>query len=256
MQSMLAVHFKQPSKWPTNFWLPKLSGQSKTFSYLQQRLPVSEVEVVKCVSVKSDMLGNVFSPFPRSCSLISFQLLLMFWDNDTLQWWMFLFNAGLLQRPDKHENEDKDWKFYSGTLIFKCNFKIFCCSTFVMKDMFGNSKEDVWWDSHFPSLGLGFQKINKAAFRVLCILSSSSRLLADHDKPNCQSWKSHIWLLFSSENGNSPNMQNNTLTSASLALRLFPVTFQINDKAFSHVAEPESGNALQFVLCKWCCFIP
>lgn len=103
------------------------------------------------------------------------------------------------------------------TLIFKCNLKIYCCSTFVMKDMYGKSKEDVWWESHFPLLRLGFQRINKAAFRVFCIMSSSSRLLADQDKLNCQSWKSHIWFLFYSENGNSPNTEN-TVTPKSMYL--------------------------------------
>lgn len=77
----------------------------QTPSYLLQGLPASEVEVVICVSVKSDMLGNVFSRFPKSCSLMSFQLLLMFGGNDTLQWRMFSFRIGLLQRPDKHEKK-------------------------------------------------------------------------------------------------------------------------------------------------------
>ncbi len=125
------------------------------------------------------------------------------------RWYTAMLNVFIqnwpFERPDKHENKDR-----IGSLIFKCNLKTFCCSTFVMKDMYGKSKEDVLWESHFPLLGIGFQRINKAAFRVFCIMSSSSRLLAHQDKLDCQSWKSHIWFLFSSEKGNSPNTLNNT----------------------------------------------
>ena len=62
------------------------------------------------------------------------------------------------------------------TLIFKCNLKIFFCSAFVMKDMYGKSKEDVWWESHFPLLELGFHRINKAAFSLLRYIRVSSWL--------------------------------------------------------------------------------
>lgn len=46
---------------------------------------------------------------------------------------------------------NKDWKFYFGLWFFKCNLKIFCCSAFVMKDMYGKRTYDenpifLYWD--------------------------------------------------------------------------------------------------------------
>ena len=144
------------------------------------------------------MLGNIFLRFSKSCCLMSFQPLLMLWDNDALRWQMFSFSIGLLQSSGKRENKvrigNQEWE---------------CWSVAVTLNMCRNSKEFWWWHLYSLNWDLAF----KGSTNTVSLLHDVEfhRLLADKYKLICQPWKSHTWLWFSSEKGNSSSTQKKTL---------------------------------------------